>query len=484
MKSIAFCLVVLSTSLACADPCGMVPPIYPGGKVPLVRTGLQETYVFYKDGVESFAIRPGYTGKVDEFGMLIPFPNPPAIRKVSDAAFEHLAAAVDPPEVVVNLLPQLQFAQQKANFNTTTRLSFNAPVSRSEVRVIRKEAVGMYEVVVLEAGSAAALSKWMKQHEYVYPEGMDKVCNEYVEDGWCFVAVKTRVGDKGKADPRPGQREANDRLPAGSTFDGNVQAMAFRFESEELVVPMRLSAFNEGDLRNIVYLLTDSPKKIRAIPEEYVMRQIPGDKLFSNVTQPLPVRIIGGSEKDIPEYRRKSLPAERNPTPHNGVARDMFAADLLAVASKELSLPEEENEKVLLRIGERFGLRGVEIDKLHEAAIKSQREKTVAKAIADVKEMTLTVVDGDFPREVIASRNLAFAEYSMPARRNSPRLYNVRTKQASGDQPGILHTGALDFKSKAIQPEVQSRFSYLYSLIGLGIFFSMLAGLVFYRRLH
>ncbi len=60
----------------------MVPPIYPGQEVPLSRVGLQQTYVSYKDGVETFVIRPGFTGKVDEFGMLIPFPTPPAIRKV------------------------------------------------------------------------------------------------------------------------------------------------------------------------------------------------------------------------------------------------------------------------------------------------------------------------------------------------------------------------------------------------------------------
>ncbi len=34
-----------------ADPCGMVPPISPGQQTPIARIGLQQTYVFYKDGV-------------------------------------------------------------------------------------------------------------------------------------------------------------------------------------------------------------------------------------------------------------------------------------------------------------------------------------------------------------------------------------------------------------------------------------------------
>ena len=134
--------------------------------------------------------------------------------------------------------------------------------------------------------------------------------------------------------------------------------MGFRFKTDELVVPMRLSAFNAGEMRNVVYLLTEGPRKIRAIPEEYVVRQISGQQLYENVTQPLPLRIIGGTEADIPEYQRRDLPQRRNPEPKNGVARDLFAADLLAVSTGNLSLEHEEQEKELLRIGEYFGSAG------------------------------------------------------------------------------------------------------------------------------
>ena len=298
-----FCLASLLSATAKADPCGMVPPIYPGGQpVPLARSGLQQTYVFYKDGVETFVIRPGFTGKVEEFGMLIPFPTPPAIRKVPDHVFPHVAAAVDPPEVVVDLRVSL-FANFDSIFSRNKNQSAPAnglQISKlHEVRVIKQEAVGMYEVAVLEAGSAEALKKWMDQHGFKYPDGMDQPCEDYVKLGWCFVAVKTKVGEKKAADPHPGQRQVDPRLPAGSAFDGYVQAMGFRFKVDELVVPMRLSAFNDGDLRNILYLLTDKPSKIRMIPEEYVVRQIGGDQLIKNVSQPLPLRIIGGTESAV-----------------------------------------------------------------------------------------------------------------------------------------------------------------------------------------
>ena len=96
-------LSALLMNAALADPCGMVPPIQLLGDavVTVERTGVQETYLFFADGIETIVIRPGFKGSAEQFGMLVPFSSAPAIRKVPDETFEHLAAAVDPPLVTV-----------------------------------------------------------------------------------------------------------------------------------------------------------------------------------------------------------------------------------------------------------------------------------------------------------------------------------------------------------------------------------------------
>jgi hypothetical protein len=357
---VALGLPVAWSTPAAADPCGMVPPVYLADGPPITRIGYQKTYVFYKDGVETFIIRPGFSGKVDEFGMLIPFPTPPAIRKVPDHIFEHIAAAIDPPEIVVDLRSVRGGLQMMSRMSSASdhSLGFGAGLGSDSVQVLRQEAIGMYEVAVLEAGSAAALKRWMDDHGYKYPTGMDLVCQEFVEIGWCFVAVKTKVGQKKGIQPEPGQRAVDPKLPDGSTFDGFVQAMGFRFKTSGLAVPTRLSAFNAGELHNVVYLLTDGPKKIRFMPDEFVKRQASGERLYRNVTDPLPLRIIGGKYSDIPQAPRHDLAQQRNPAPHNGAAKDLFASDVLAVRTGALALAHEEKEKELLRIGERLGLRG------------------------------------------------------------------------------------------------------------------------------
>jgi len=475
-------LVMIGSTFA--DPCGMVPPIWTGKGSPIARTGLQQTYVFFDKGVESFVIRPGFTGNVDNFGMLIPFPTPPALRKVPDNVFEQIAAAVDPPEVVVDLTPrpEMMMAMDSAGPQGGMMLRKSASKKR-QVTVLKQEAVGMYEVAVLEAGSAAALKRWMDKNKFVYPKGMDKVTEEYITEGWCFVAVKTKVGAKSQANPRPGQRRAKPQMPNGSVFDGTVQGLGFRFKTEELVVPMRLSAFNEGDLRNVVYLLSRGGKKIRAIPEEYVMRQISGKELMKNMTEPLPLRIIGGTEKDIPKWRRQNLKKERDPAKHNGMAKHLFASDVIATTVKGLSHRHEENEKELLRIGEHLGLRGKEIDVLIEEVSGEEAEKLVEKSRADLEQLTLTVIDGDFPREVIANENLRFGNFTMAANRNNAERYDTRLHSPGPKKRGILISGYLrDLPvEKAIVQNSERPFGYRATLGWAGLVLVVL-GLVMPRR--
>lgn len=462
-----------------ADPCGMVPPIYTG-QSPIARIGLQKTYVFHKDGVETFVIRPGFKGKVDNFGMLIPFPNPPELRKVADNIFDHVANSVDPPEVVVDLRIRKMMRRANSLPMAESAVADKNLKFRQKVNVLKQEAVGMYQVAVLEAGSAKALKRWMDENGYKYPDGMDKVTNEYVEEGWCFVAVKTKVGQKEGVDPKPGARNVKRNIPDGSVFDGNVQGMGFRFRSEKLVVPMRLSAFNEGDMRNVVYLLTDGPRKIRAIPEEFVVRQISGKELRENVTNLLPLRIIGGTEKDIPEYQRKSLPARRNPTPKNGIAKELFASDMLAVESGELSLQHEEDEKEFLRVGEHFGLRGAALDQENALALQEYRDETTEKGLKLLDEMTLTVVDGDFPRQVIAQDNLTFAQYKMPAARNNNLNYDATRFGPGVTKEGVLKIGAINWDQVDRQQVTRRYAGQILPFFGLGLL--GLIGTFFIRR--
>jgi len=425
-------LVAGLSAPAVADPCGMVPPIrIADTDVPAIqRTGPQRTYVMFHEGVQTMALRPGFTGKVDDFGMLIPFPSPPALRKIEDATFRHIEGAVDPPEIDVWLYDPYEMYEEEMNDGgimpaPTEAAVQDGPLRYDEVRVLNQEAVGMYQVAVLEAGSPKALASWMTENGYRYPDGMDAVVQDYVGAKWCFVAIKATVGQAPGVAPRPGMREAESSLPDGASFDGHVQGMGFRFRASAPVIPMRLSVFNpdaSGDgPRNVVYALTEGGIKLADVGEQTVVRQIAGSELYDRLTGPLDVVWHNGTAQDVDQQYRRQVALARDPSPYNGVAKALFAADLHAATSKTLSLPFEEEEKELLRISEYLGLRGAEVDAQHAVVIAEQRDWLTRKALDELPSLTLTVIDGSLPVEVLARQNLSFEAYTMPQGSEPPR---------------------------------------------------------------
>ena len=84
--------------------------------------------------------------------------------------------------------------------------------------------------------------------------------------------------------------------------------------------------------------------------------------------------------------------------------------------------------------------------------MKSQppRKKAAAEiseqALAGLTELTLTLVDGDFPRAVIANENLTFANYQMPAGKNTSLDYDAKIHAPGQKRDGVLHLGWVDWK--------------------------------------
>ncbi len=71
------------------------------------------------------------------------------------------------------------------------------------------------------------------------------------------------------------------------------------------------------------------------------------------------------------------------------------------------------------------------IGQASDAAGHAQQE-IVNAALSDLKKMTLTVIDGDFLREVVGAQNLIFGDYRMLARRNSSEFYDAKEKKPAG----------------------------------------------------
>jgi len=189
---------------------------------------------------------------------------------------------------------------------------------------------------------------------------------------------------------------------------------------------MRLSVFNGADPRNVVYVLATEPMRMNGVPLSTVVRQVSGKELYKNVTLPIPVTFEGGDENDLSKSELKTLEQRRDPKQYNGGAADLFAAELMAVRSGQLALNVESTEKEVLNISEALGLRGPQIDALHAEALAVAPETESKGALTDLKRMHLTVLDGIFPGELLATQNLSFSEFTMGEAQNQPRQEPIR----------------------------------------------------------
>jgi hypothetical protein len=202
--------------------------------------------------------------------------------------------------------------------------------------------------------------------------------------------------------------------------------MGFRFKSDEPVLPMRLSVFNGEGPRNVIYMLTDEGVALRRAPKELVVRQVSGRDLIENLTGPIPVKVTGGKLSDLSEHELSQVKRSRDPEQYNGIARDVFSADLLAVRNNTLALHFEKEEKALLNISEALNLRGDAIDDLLGASMETQRDAAVEAVLVDLKGMTLTVIDGVIPGALVANDNLRFEPWQMPWVSNRNREDSIR----------------------------------------------------------
>ncbi len=214
--------------------------------------------------------------------------------------------------------------------------------------------------------------------------------SDYIKLGWVFVAERTRVGSKLNSDPKPG---------------------------------------NEGKKRQIVYYLTDEPVRFEGVDTSLVKRQLDGWRLLKNITQLLPVRVLGGRPSEVSKDMLSNLRPRRDPKPHNGEAKALFSSDLRALKTGQLSLDHEEKE--LLRIGEALNLRGPQLDLLHEAHLEVERDKNAQGELGKLENYYLTVLDGDFPIELMKKKDLTTARFAMNSKDNSRVAYD-----AKNDGPG------------------------------------------------
>ncbi len=115
----------------------------------------------------------------------MPTPTQPTLGVVKDPAFASLEEL---------LRPQFVYKRPLFGIALTSFAAGSKSADRAKVRVLDEQQLGGYNVVVLEADSAAALNDWLGKNGYVSRPALVKWLEPYIARQWKITAFKF-VGD-------------------------------------------------------------------------------------------------------------------------------------------------------------------------------------------------------------------------------------------------------------------------------------------------
>jgi len=186
--------------------------------------------------IETFTVQPKFEGNALDFGMVIPTPSQPKLSEMPRDFFKHLAIYTimkqrqSPQSKLLYLgrhlrreldaLARLGNADNKAGEGKSDR------AERPKVIVLEAGVVGSLDYKIITAERADDLYQWLKENKYSY-SGDEATLNFYVQKKWIFTVMKI--------DTMQMKRNKD------GTFDGEVTPTRFRFTSEKLVYPLKIT---------------------------------------------------------------------------------------------------------------------------------------------------------------------------------------------------------------------------------------------------
>lgn len=215
---LALTFVLLATATALA--CGIYLPKEGDGIIAQERALIRHV-----DGVETILLELAVTGEASEAAWILPVPNPASVALGDDAIFDELEAIT---------APRVETRYTNPDFDGAV----GAAPPRGGVTVFERQTLGPFDVTSLTGDDAEAVAEWLEENGYAFPDELPAVIAPYIEEGWAFAAIQLTP-------------------EAGGEVGGQLDPLAFTFDSEEIVYPLRPAALGKGSRPLFLYVLAE-----------------------------------------------------------------------------------------------------------------------------------------------------------------------------------------------------------------------------------
>jgi hypothetical protein len=199
-------------AVASADGVIFPPPDY------WVQETDQKAVIFHEKNVETMVVSITFRGNAKNFSWIVPTPTRPDVSKSTDELFTALAKLTE-PQYDYRVMPMYSGGAE-------------ALPADQGVTVVETKKVEYYDITVLEADNPDALTKWLTDNKYKFPEEAKYLLNDYIDNKWYFTAIKIDTGS----------------LSAGveaQLAEGHAVPLKFTFSSSKIVYPLKISGIAE-----------------------------------------------------------------------------------------------------------------------------------------------------------------------------------------------------------------------------------------------
>ncbi|MBM3993913.1 MAG: DUF2330 domain-containing protein [Planctomycetes bacterium] len=203
--------------------------------------------------IETFTVQPKFEGNALDFGMVIPTPTQPKLNEMPRDFFRHLAIYTimkrrqHPHSRLLDILePRKLDEAKKSDPSDKSPPPTSKDPGRPKVVVLESGVVGSLDYKIITAEKADDLYQWLKDNKYNY-SGDEATLNHYVQKKWIFTVMKI--------DTMQMKRNKD------GTFAGEVTPTRFKFTSEKLIYPLKITQISVRDKTEALFYV-QAPYKV------------------------------------------------------------------------------------------------------------------------------------------------------------------------------------------------------------------------------
>lgn len=224
----------------------------------------QRALIHFANGKETLVIDTAFKGDGTNFAWIVPFPSVPTVEPATTGLFTTLQFIFQPkvvndasafywPAIIFGALCFFTIWSRRRGESWLPILfvilflilisglllpalgGAGLNISTSNVNVIERKRVGVYETATISSTNGDALLAWLTQNGFTTPTNAVPAIHAYAAEGWCFVASKIR-------------------LDATSTEPVRPHPLSFTFKTEKPVYPLRLTGIGNDKIQIDLYI--------------------------------------------------------------------------------------------------------------------------------------------------------------------------------------------------------------------------------------